>query len=103
MAAASIADPIRCDAMQKMLPSGVQPVMVAAILLFWAFGPADWINTPWSIVITTLTTTALIQTLEWVNDRHSSRAPDQAVPVSARQRIDPITARRPNPDAAVAA
>jgi hypothetical protein len=34
--------------MQKVLLSYVQPVMVAAIILFWAFGPADWISNPWS-------------------------------------------------------
>jgi sterol desaturase/sphingolipid hydroxylase (fatty acid hydroxylase superfamily) len=56
----------------KVLLSYVQPVMVAAIVLFWAFGPAGWIANPWSIVIATLTTTALIQALEWVNERHSS-------------------------------
>jgi sterol desaturase/sphingolipid hydroxylase (fatty acid hydroxylase superfamily) len=56
----------------KVLLSYVQPVMVAAIVLFWAFGPAGWITNPWSIVIATLTTTALIQALEWVNERHSS-------------------------------
>ncbi|WP_076073301.1 sterol desaturase family protein [Sphingomonas montana] len=58
--------------MNKVLSSYVQPVMVAGILLFWAFGPAGWIASPWSIVAATLLTTALIQGLEWVNERHSS-------------------------------
>lgn len=58
--------------MKKILLSYVQPVMVLAILLFWAFGPAAWIKSPWSIVIATLLVTAVIQGLEWVNERHSS-------------------------------
>ncbi|WP_332782771.1 sterol desaturase family protein [Sphingomonas sp. PB2P19] len=50
----------------------VQPVMVAAVVLFWALGPKDWIASPWSVVVATLLTTALIQALEWVNERHAS-------------------------------
>jgi sterol desaturase/sphingolipid hydroxylase (fatty acid hydroxylase superfamily) len=58
--------------MKKILLSYVQPVMVVAVLMFWAFGPAAWIKSPWSIVVATLLATALIQALEWVNERHSS-------------------------------
>lgn len=55
----------------KVLFRYVQPVMMAAILLFWAFGPASWIKSPWSIVAATSLTTAFVQGLEWVNERHS--------------------------------
>jgi len=55
----------------KVLFRYVQPVMMAAILLFWAFGPASWIKSPWSIVVATSLTTAFVQGLEWVNERHS--------------------------------
>lgn len=58
--------------MKKTMLSYVQPVMVAAILLAWAFAPVAWTSNPWSIVIATLLTTSLIQGLEWVNERHSS-------------------------------
>ena len=58
--------------MKKIALSYVQPVMVAAILLFWAFGPAAWLKSSWSIVVATALTTALVQALEWVNERHSS-------------------------------
>ena len=58
--------------MNSVLMRYVQPVMVAAVLLFWAFGPEGWIESPWSVVVATLLTTALIQALEWVNERHSS-------------------------------
>lgn len=55
----------------KVLFRYVQPAMMAAILLFWAFGPAAWIRSPWSIVVATSLTTAFVQGLEWVNERHS--------------------------------
>jgi sterol desaturase/sphingolipid hydroxylase (fatty acid hydroxylase superfamily) len=58
--------------MNKMMLSYVQPVMVTAVLLFWALAPAGWTSSAWSIVIATLATTAMIQALEWVNERHAS-------------------------------
>lgn len=58
--------------MKQAMLSYVQPVMVAAVLLFWALAPAAWTGSAWSIVIATLSTTALIQALEWVNERHAS-------------------------------
>jgi len=57
--------------MKKILSTYVQPVMVAAILCFWAFAPAGWVRNPWSIVTATLLTTAFIQGLEWLNERHA--------------------------------
>ena len=58
--------------MKKIALSYVQPVMVVAILLFWALGPAAWVNNAWSIVVATALTTALVQGLEWVAERHAS-------------------------------
>ncbi len=58
--------------MKKTAISLAQPAMVALILLFWAFGPAAWIKSSWSIIVATSLTTALVQGLEWVNERHSS-------------------------------
>ena len=58
--------------MKKIVFSYVQPAMVVAILLFWAFGPAAWIKSSWSIILATSLTTALVQGLEWVNERHAS-------------------------------
>jgi len=48
----------------------LQPALLGLILLFWAFAPAGWVDNPWSLVIATSLTTALIQALEWVNERH---------------------------------
>jgi len=72
MSARFAADVFGYTAMKKILLSYVQPVMVLAVLLFWAFAPAAWTKSPWSIVAATLLATALIQALEWVNERHSS-------------------------------
>ena len=58
--------------MKKTALSYVQPVMVAAVLVFWFFAPDGWVKSSWSIVIATGVTTALIQGLERVNERHSS-------------------------------
>nr|WP_223262961.1 sterol desaturase family protein [Sphingobium sp. SCG-1] len=37
---------------------------------FWAFGPETWTKNPWSIVIAGLLTTAFVQGLEFVRERH---------------------------------
>ncbi|MEG3086451.1 sterol desaturase family protein [Sphingomonas sp. PB4P5] len=47
------------------------PATVAVIICFWAFGPTSWIKSPWSIVIAGALTTAFVQTLEWVHERHA--------------------------------
>ncbi|MEI5688508.1 sterol desaturase family protein [Sphingomonas kyungheensis] len=50
----------------------VQPMMVAAVLFGWAVAPAAVTDNPWSIVAATLLSTAVIQGLEWVSERHRS-------------------------------
>ena len=50
----------------------VQPMMVAAVLFGWAVAPAAVTGNPWSIVAATLLSTAVIQGLEWVSERHRS-------------------------------
>ena len=47
--------------MKKIMLSYVQPVMVAAILMFWAMEPAAWLNSGPSLVLATLLTTALVE------------------------------------------
>ena len=58
--------------MKKILFSYAQPVMVAAVLLFWAFGPAAWIKNSWALTVATSITTLLVLGLEWINERHAS-------------------------------
>jgi sterol desaturase/sphingolipid hydroxylase (fatty acid hydroxylase superfamily) len=50
----------------NMLP----PAMIAVVVLFWAFGPESWIKNPWSIIVAGALTTATVQALEWVHERH---------------------------------
>jgi len=54
------------------LLSLVQPATVAVIILCWAFMPAAWAKNPWSIVVAGGITTAFVQALEWVAERHTS-------------------------------
>lgn len=58
--------------MKKHLFSYVQPLMVAVVLLFWAYGPKAWVDSSWSIIVATSLTTLVILGLEWVAERHVS-------------------------------
>ncbi|MBB5684716.1 sterol desaturase family protein [Sphingobium boeckii] len=55
------------DAVFNLVP----PATIAVVMLFWAFGPAEWIKSPWSIVVAGALTSAFIQGLEWVHERHA--------------------------------
>ncbi len=57
-------------AMKTTMLTLVQPAIVAVIIAFWSFAPAAWVNNPNSIVIAVVATTALVQALEWVAERH---------------------------------
>lgn len=57
--------------MKDKLFNLIPPATVAAVVLFWAYGPAAWIASPWSIVVVSLAITAFIQALEWANERHA--------------------------------
>jgi sterol desaturase/sphingolipid hydroxylase (fatty acid hydroxylase superfamily) len=58
--------------MRKMLFSAVQPVMVALVLLFWAYGPAAWLKNDWALTVATAVVTLTVLGLEWINERHAS-------------------------------
>lgn len=60
------------DGMKKIAFSYMQPMIVALVLLFWAFSPKAWTDNSWSIVVATSITTLLVLGLEWVNERHAS-------------------------------
>jgi sterol desaturase/sphingolipid hydroxylase (fatty acid hydroxylase superfamily) len=60
------------NAVKKILFSYMQPVMVVAVVLFWAFGPVTWIKNPWALTVATSVTTLLVLGLEWLNERHAS-------------------------------
>lgn len=58
--------------MKQFLFSIVQPVMVALVLLFWAFAPTGWTSEASSLIVATSLTTLMILGLEWLNERHAS-------------------------------
>lgn len=47
------------------------PLTVLAVVLFWMFAPAAWVENPWSLIIAGVSTTAFVQALEWVFERHA--------------------------------
>lgn len=46
------------------------PATIAAILTFWAFAPAAWVDTWWTITVVGLVVLAFVQLMEWANERH---------------------------------
>jgi len=56
--------------MKKTLFNLLPPMMIALVILFWAFGPAVLTKNSWTIVVTSALITAIVQGLEWVNERH---------------------------------
>jgi sterol desaturase/sphingolipid hydroxylase (fatty acid hydroxylase superfamily) len=57
--------------MKHSLFNLLPPATVAAILVFWAFAPATWVDTWWTITLVGLVALAFVQTMEWVNERHA--------------------------------
>lgn len=55
---------------KAMLFDLLPPATIAVVILFWAFGPAAWIKSPWSILVAGGVTTLFVQALEWVHERH---------------------------------
>ncbi|WP_395336042.1 sterol desaturase family protein [Novosphingobium sp. BL-8H] len=49
----------------------IPPAMIVAVVLFWAYGPRSWIESPWSIVVTSAVISLFVQGLEYVNERHA--------------------------------
>jgi len=56
--------------MRKTFFNLLPPIMIAVVILFWAFGPAILLKNSWTIVVTSALITAVVQGLEWVNERH---------------------------------
>src|SRR5882762_700735 len=47
------------------------PAMLVLILLFWASAPASWIDNPLTVTAVSITTLAIVQMLEFFNERHA--------------------------------
>lgn len=56
--------------MKQGLINLLPPATVAAVLAFWAFAPAAWVEAPWTIVLVGLATILFVQLLELVFERH---------------------------------
>jgi sterol desaturase/sphingolipid hydroxylase (fatty acid hydroxylase superfamily) len=56
---------------KKLVFSLFQPATLAVILLFWAIAPASLINNAWTITAASMGTLAMVQALEFVNERHA--------------------------------
>lgn len=57
--------------MKQSLVNLLPPATLAAILAFWAFAPAAWVEAPWSLPAIGLGTLALVQLLELAFERHA--------------------------------
>jgi sterol desaturase/sphingolipid hydroxylase (fatty acid hydroxylase superfamily) len=57
--------------MKRLVFTLFQPAMLALIVLFWASAPASLLETAWAITAISICTVALVQSLEFVNERHA--------------------------------
>jgi sterol desaturase/sphingolipid hydroxylase (fatty acid hydroxylase superfamily) len=57
--------------MKQSLFNLLPPATVAVILTFWAFAPAAWVDSLWTITLVGLVVLAFVQAMEWVNERHA--------------------------------
>lgn len=57
--------------MKKTVFKFFQPATVAVIVAFWALAPAAWVKSSWLIVVAASLTTAMVQGLEFINERHA--------------------------------
>ncbi len=58
------------DPVASRLVDLLPPLAVILVVCFWALGPASWTGKPWSIIVAVALTTAFIQLLEFVFERH---------------------------------
>lgn len=56
--------------MKQSIFNLLPPATIAAILTFWAFAPAAWVDTWWTITVVGLVVLAFVQLMEWANERH---------------------------------
>jgi sterol desaturase/sphingolipid hydroxylase (fatty acid hydroxylase superfamily) len=58
--------------MKRIVFSLFQPATLALIVLFWASAPASFLDKAWAITAASIATLAMVQALEFANERHSS-------------------------------
>jgi sterol desaturase/sphingolipid hydroxylase (fatty acid hydroxylase superfamily) len=57
--------------LKKTIFRWLQPATVLVILAYWSLAPAAWTKNPFSLAVAGSVTTAMIQCLEWINERHA--------------------------------
>ena len=58
--------------MKKTIFTLIQPATLGLIVLFWAFAPASWVEKTWLVTAVSIGTLAMVQALEFVNERHAA-------------------------------
>ena len=59
------------NALKRNLFILFQPATLALIVLLWASAPASLLDNTWVITVTSIGTLAMVQALEFVNERHA--------------------------------
>ncbi|WP_419144947.1 sterol desaturase family protein [Novosphingobium album (ex Hu et al. 2023)] len=62
---------VKAGRARKLLVDLLPPATVAVVVLFWMFGPKAWVDSPWSLVISGVVTSAFLQALEFLFERHA--------------------------------
>ncbi len=57
--------------MKQSLVNLLPPATLAAVIAFWAFAPAAWVEAPWTIIVVGLVVLAFVQLMELVFERHA--------------------------------
>jgi sterol desaturase/sphingolipid hydroxylase (fatty acid hydroxylase superfamily) len=57
--------------MKRIVFTLIQPVTLALIVLFWAYGPAPLLEKAWLVTALSIATLVMVQMLEFVNERHA--------------------------------
>ncbi len=57
--------------MKKAVLNLVPPMMIAVVVMFWAFGPDALLKNPWTLTIVSPLITVTVLLLEWVAERHA--------------------------------
>src|SRR3984893_12101176 len=59
------------NAMKRIVFTLFQPATLVLIVLLWASAPASLLDNPWVITAASIGTLAMVQALEFVNERHA--------------------------------
>src|SRR5258708_1783126 len=60
------------NSMKRIVFSLFQPATLVLIVLFWAGAPASLLDKAWAITAGSIATLAMVQALEFANERHAS-------------------------------